>query len=58
MIEYREFNGRFRHPAFKGLLRADPTIVPLPRSIKRRITARQPGHARIGDESVPVTVQM
>jgi bifunctional non-homologous end joining protein LigD len=30
MIEYREFNGRFRHPAFKGLLRADPTIVPLP----------------------------
>jgi hypothetical protein len=30
MIDYREFNGRFRHPAFKGLLHADPTIVPLP----------------------------
>jgi hypothetical protein len=30
MIEYREFNGRFPHPAFKGLLHADPTIVPLP----------------------------
>ena len=30
MIEYREFSSRFRHPAFKGLLRADPTNVPLP----------------------------
>jgi bifunctional non-homologous end joining protein LigD len=30
VIDYREFNGRFRHPAFKGLLHADPTIVPLP----------------------------
>jgi hypothetical protein len=29
-IEYREFSSRFRHPAFKGLLRADPTNVPLP----------------------------
>ena len=36
MIEYREANGRFPHPAFKGLLHADPTIVRCPRSTKRR----------------------
>jgi hypothetical protein len=30
MIEYREFSSRLRHPAFKGLLRADPTNVLLP----------------------------
>jgi bifunctional non-homologous end joining protein LigD len=47
MIEYREFNGRFRHPAFKGLLRADPTIVPLPAldTTQRRPQVR-PGGAR------------
>ena len=36
VIDYREFNGRFRHPAFKGLLHADPTIVPLERIAQAR----------------------
>ena len=30
MIEYRWFTGRFHQPAFKGLLPADPAMVPLP----------------------------
>jgi bifunctional non-homologous end joining protein LigD len=30
VVEYREFTGRLRHPAWKGLIAADPAEVLLP----------------------------
>ena len=30
MVEYREFPGRLRHPAWKGLIALDPAEVSLP----------------------------
>jgi bifunctional non-homologous end joining protein LigD len=31
-VDYREFNGRLRHPSLKGLAEVEPHLVELPRS--------------------------